>query len=261
MRRTLEGVMAKWAWQPEDAPATPCVRCGARAEPARFNGRGSIRSKWCTPCRDFVYAEDDGAYYARQRAETPVEDLVLRARRAEIPAKALEVLSRADGGDDTRCMLEVHEWIGGKQLFLVLSGPTGCGKTVAACYALLMRERSGLFVYAGKLAQRSWYEEGIWRELETKDLLVIDDLGQEPLEKSGVTSAKIDTLLTIRDAEKRRTVITTNLASDEFSTRYGGRVLDRIKGAGRWFMDPGDSMRQPVAAAVTQAALPLGGGA
>jgi hypothetical protein len=75
--------------------------------------------------------------------------------------------------------------------------------------------------------------------------LVIDDIGTEGIYEKGATLTTIGTVLSNRIAEERPTIITTNLNQNEFAKRYGERIGDRIWGHGRFFIDPGESLRAP----------------
>lgn len=142
---------------------------------------------------------------------------------------------------------------------LVLAGPTGCGKTVAACLALdlgLVLEVQGPFVRptnAGEflkaidLLRIDTFDSEPWENLGKEPVLVIDDLGTEPLDEKGWGLSKIAALLDDRYDGCRKTVITTNLTGDQFKARYrdGGRLADRLREAGSYIQFSGQSLRRP----------------
>lgn len=64
--------------------------------------------------------------------------------------------------------------------------------------------------------------------------LVIDDLGREHFTDKGFGIAEWDFLIDQRYSEKLPTIITTNLAPDEFIEKYNRRILDRLKECAVW---------------------------
>jgi DNA replication protein DnaC len=79
--------------------------------------------------------------------------------------------------------------------------------------------------------------------LERQRHLVIDDLGVEYGDKSGVWQSRIDALLDARYRDYRKTIITTNLDPKAIAERYGQRVGDRLREDTVWFRVPGRSRR------------------
>ena len=59
------------------------------------------------------------------------------------------------------------------------------------------------------------------------DLLVIDDLGSEPVYKN-VTEEYLLMIINRRAANEFPTIITTNLTQEQLLDRYGDRTLSRI---------------------------------
>lgn len=118
----------------------------------------------------------------------------------------------------------------GIETTLVLAGPVGIGKTVAACKVLV--DRVGRYVGAPALTVL----DGPFDDAVTAGLLVLDDLGLEHLGDSGWALARIVELLSARHASKRLTIVSTNLMRrrsmagqpPQFSERYGARVDDRL---------------------------------
>ena len=74
-------------------------------------------------------------------------------------------------------------------------------------------------------------------------VLVVDDLGSEYNDAKGFFSALLDEVIDCRYGAKLPTVITTNLDSSGFSARYGARVVDRIREAGRFINCGNTSLR------------------
>ena len=59
------------------------------------------------------------------------------------------------------------------------------------------------------------------------DMLIIDDLGTEPIMQN-ITREYLFTLLNERLTQRRHTVIATNLGIPELLNRYGERVFSRL---------------------------------
>lgn len=118
-----------------------------------------------------------------------------------------------------------------RRQFLVLAGPGGRGKTVAAVYAMMLY-RGGVFLHAPRFAMSSWFDEEKWRSWDRTGLLVLDDLGEEFDDTKGGFQMQLDTLIDARYGFERKTIITTNLTSVRFKRRYSERVRRRIREAG-----------------------------
>ena len=129
---------------------------------------------------------------------------------------------------------------------LVLSGGTGCGKTVAASMWLMEREDAygSMFVSAARLARWPRYDDREMGRLLTPNRLVIDDLGSEYADEKGNFLAILDEVIADRHANMRPTVITTNLTKADFKERYKQRIADRIRESGR-FVSLADPSQRP----------------
>jgi DNA replication protein DnaC len=208
---------------------------------------------------------------------TPVPDAVpgadeLRARQATIarlrgrglPERAVEII--VDGKVRDTAEYAAHRrtqlFMAGTPGLLVLAGGKGCGKTTAGAIAASKQPTepyagasSGRwpthlypqFRYAATIARMSKYEEEAkvaeWTPLLEAWLLVIDDLGMEFVDKKGNFTSMLDEILAVRHGNRLRTIITANLTLEEFSERYGDRLLDRVKEDGVFYEVAGDSMR------------------
>lgn len=162
-----------------------------------------------------------------------------RASMAGLPALALEAIQA--GLRDTLALRTVREWVSGEGLILVLSGGPGVGKTCAAAWALW--KKPGIFVKAPRLVDRSAERDSLVSQARAVPLLVVDDLGTEYLDPKGWAAGEIEGVLVDRFDQKRRTLITCNLAPEDMAARYGARVADRIQGGGRFNLIPGRSLR------------------
>ncbi len=150
--------------------------------------------------------------------------------------------------------------VDGARSMLFLAGGPGCGKTVAACVALdlatkleaqeylpvVKAVRVGRFVKAMDLIRLDTFDGDAWDGLVDLPLLVVDDLGAEPLDGQGWGLSKIASLLDARYDAQARTVVTTNLPLEQFRQRYadGGRLIDRIREAGSFTQFAGRSLRR-----------------
>src|SRR5262249_27955534 len=124
--------------------------------------------------------------------------------------------------------------------FVVLSGGTGVGKTVAATWWAATHGAG--WVTAEGLARMDRYSETA--KVLYHGRLVIDDLGAEFSDGKGFFLSTLDHLINVRYASMLPTVITTNVQGMvkrkdgtkeyPFSARYGERIADRLKESGRW---------------------------
>lgn len=112
-----------------------------------------------------------------------------------------------------------------------------------------------LFRPAKSLSRIAQYDEKAVEPLFSAARLVVDDLGQEYLDKSGFLVSLIDEIVSERHRRRLPTVMTANLTAEEFQQRYGKRVVDRIAGAGRLVVCGGDSLRRKSTDARTVPAL------
>lgn len=140
---------------------------------------------------------------------------------------------------------------------LVMHGPTGTGKTFAACRLVSsprfdpFREDIGhgrvfsrhesmpgaLYVRAYDLAREIMREQFgkpsiVLGWIENCPIIVIDDLGREPSDSSGYMVAGIIDLMFRRFDRLQRTVVATNLDRQKISQRYGSAIEDRMRAHG-----------------------------
>lgn len=152
------------------------------------------------------------------------------------------------------------------QPLIVMSGGPGVGKTTAGSVALadLLFDddswmptgtpggtsvigwrllRTAVFVTASAISRWKVYDhKEVWR-LAGADRLTIDDAGAEFAEARFM--ATFDELVNERYANRRRTVITTNLPVGDFRERYGERIADRLLECGRFVALGRGSLRGP----------------
>lgn len=117
---------------------------------------------------------------------------------------------------------------------MVLSGASGLGKTFllhAIASRLIRRGYPVLLLSAYKLleiARKSYFDnDGGMEELIGAPILMIDDLGSEPLLQN-VTIEQLFYLINERQRLNRTTVISTNLTQEDMRKRYTERIASRM---------------------------------
>ncbi len=177
-------------------------------------------------------------------------------RRAGVPERAIAAVLGSI--DETDAVKAVRAFLATQDSFLVLAGPPGTGKTVAAAVALvevpperttyvspfptytddglqtvIEKPRTVLFADAHEMAQASNFDGELWTHLRRVHLLVVDDTGRELLDNTVRALGNIVNLLCRRHDDAKRTVCTTNLDANAWIKRYcsrdGGRLLDRMR--------------------------------
>lgn len=117
---------------------------------------------------------------------------------------------------------------------LLLSGGVGLGKTyVSQCIMRRVIERG--FIAASYTAYRLFslfHQHRLGEDVDLEPilevpLLIIDDIGTEPMTKN-VTKEYLFDLLNERSAAGRKTIIVTNLPFHELDERYGERIFSRL---------------------------------
>ena len=117
---------------------------------------------------------------------------------------------------------------------ILLTGKSGLGKTFllhAMADRLIERDQNVLIISAYRMIEilRQNYfgnEEGT-TEMQDADILMIDDLGSEPLMQN-VTVEQLFNLLNERRNRGLSTVISTNLDMSRFRERYTERIASRL---------------------------------
>lgn len=171
-------------------------------------------------------------------------DLAMHVQKMGVPVKVITALRAPT---PTSALEAAREFSASKTLrFLLLLGPAGVGKSVAAGWVLKDFGRRypwnsqptrgdrppAMFVEAKRLTRMSAFDsnDSAWlADLMNAQVLVMDDAGDEGT--SIGRDAFIDLLLTRYDRE-RKTIITSNLTGTAFKARYGSALGDRIRETG-----------------------------
>jgi len=179
---------------------------------------------------------------AKFKTNACVEDIDFRHSRGLKKAEIAELIS--------------GNWIH-KGFNLIVTGPTGCGKTWLASALGNHNCRQGLSVRFYKLTElledlHLAQGDGSYRRLIVRlskfDLLILDDFGICPID-----AAARNDLLEVIDArtEKKSTLITSQISVDQWHKYLGGKnptvadaILDRILGAAARLELSGESMRR-----------------
>lgn len=181
--------------------------------------------------RIFEYADDLVEF-----ADVTLDSYLARSR-----GYSLDV--RAKSG---RLAARLREWCDNSAgAWLVLSGPTGSGKTglsVACLRLLAQRGQRGLIVTEPSLLRRlraaryrrfdedTASEVDVVEALSRAPLLCIDDMGAPGSLKQDEQAQLFD-ILNARYSGRRRTILTTNLDAsegEEFDTYLGPRISSRV---------------------------------
>ena len=139
---------------------------------------------------------------------------------------------------------------------IVISGTVGTGKSyLAGCIAneLISKDFNVVFISACELNSilikyhtAPVDEKGVYLDLLIScDLLVIDDLGSEPIYKN-VTEEYLLMIITERMLKGNPFIITTNLEQEQLLDRYGDRTLSRLndKRHGVFIQIKGEDLRR-----------------
>jgi DNA replication protein DnaC len=169
-------------------------------------------------------------------------DFRMRMVKLGCPVRLVRALSTAK---QTPAMQAAKQFVaeGSAKLFLVLLGPVGVGKSLAAAAVLADFVRQcpwgttatgqerppAMFVQASELTRVTAFgpEHGDWlKNMKFCELLVLDDAGDEATAPG--RDALADILLT-RERKHRPTVITANLRPEMVRGRYGDAIADRFR--------------------------------
>ena len=120
-----------------------------------------------------------------------------------------------------------------KQQTIFISGQTGTGKTfLSKCLIKSILEKEFFVYYTTSFALNQLFlnyikNENSLQEILNCDLLIIDDLGTEPI-LNNITLNYLYLILNERSVGGKFNVINSNLNPDEILDRYGERIFSRI---------------------------------
>jgi DNA replication protein DnaC len=214
---------------------------GGLAEADRERLTAEVQLHDDAQAKEKARAEDELA--ARREADAKREAAAARPRLIGrgVPARLADAILRG-ALEETDAIRLAKAFTASRRTILVISGVRGAGKTVAAAW-LVAQYPFARFIDVSRLARLSRYSEEDMAPLEECALLAIDDLGTEYADDKGSFMATLDGLVNARYADERRTVITTNLQANTFKARYGERIADRIREAGRFVELASKSLR------------------
>lgn len=149
------------------------------------------------------------------------------------PVRAIEIAKSADVADAV--LVRVSAWDTSTDSLLVIAGGPGCGKTVAATWWAATRNPAPRFLRASTFAASSRYDRDTREQWFDAPGLVLDDLGAEFLDAKGSFLVDLDELIDVFYGNRKPLLITTNCTRDEFKSRYGERIADRIREAGSFW--------------------------
>lgn len=179
-----------------------------------------------------------------KRAQRLLDRMRARLDRSGVGERSFEA---ANEPQETKALGIVRQWLAGGESWLVLCGPKGTGKTVAATWAVVEAIRRGddaAFRRTSEVAKLSHFDVGAaeYERLARTHLLVLDEVGAELL--TDYARSQLHELLDRRHESPRlKTLLTSNLLPKAFGERLGERIVDRIQHAGGIQLITGQSMR------------------
>jgi len=183
--------------------------------------------------------------------DAPKEPARRPLTRAELIARGIpeEHVSRVRRPAKTDAVIAAQQWARGDDLFLVLEGPTGVGKSLAAAHVvawLQLEETRRLAADAPFFVTGADFVEAVHRRdyhvldrVRGCSLLALDELGRL-YDRTGFGQSKLDELIATRKARLRRTIITTNVGG---AGLHDATVQSRVLNCGTWRKLQGPDLR------------------
>ncbi len=218
-----------------DCPVIRDIRAGASKE-----GKAAFMKEYHEECRKRAAILENGG---------DARDSESALRKAGVPANVLAWVRDHRENLATDAVTRFLQSPRTLATFLMLSGPPGVGKSVAAgvcCREWLKKtgtnnQPSGneqrahvLWVAGSKIAGVAGWVGGesvLLSQMRRAGLLVIDELGREGSEAGNKAIAEI---LLDRHARHAPTVLTGNIRKDAIPGRYGDPVADRLRESAIW---------------------------
>ena len=121
---------------------------------------------------------------------------------------------------------------------MVLIGPVGVGKTfILECIANEILKKNYFVIYTtafnfsnvllNALAKQQIEQQEIFNSFIDCDMLIIDDLGSELVQKK-LSNANLFNVLNERKIKNKSTLISSNLMPEQIDDKYGNRICSRI---------------------------------
>jgi hypothetical protein len=213
--------------------------------------KGDIRARhaeWLKAIDAWEQADPDRAVrWYELRESYRAEDEILERRKWSEDAWRYEQLRRTgcpDGHvvaiqkrlEERSCLKAARDWAtDGMQWSLILSGGPGCGKTTAAAWAahqMSMRNYRPKWVRCAAVVDAPMFggeAELLKHRCRNAGLLVLDDIGAGARERDAKPwLGWLDDVLDARWANKRKTIITTNMTPGPLAQWLGARLCDRL---------------------------------
>ena len=128
----------------------------------------------------------------------------------------------------------------GSESLVVLAGPTGVGKTIAACYAL--GKLGGKYTRGYALgAERLTKEDR--KDLGSTPCVVVDQLGRTQ-DRDSYQAQTVEEVVDLRTASRLLTIFVGNFVRADFESAFGDVVVSRLSGSGVWVEAKGEDMRR-----------------
>lgn len=193
----------------------------------------------CPKCKDTGYVEGGGICECFYHTLAEVSQRILDLKEPILPSFAQ---FKAQNSKQEKLKAKFMEYCDKfppeKIKNLIFSGATGTGKTFTAgaiASELKQKNFSVIYLSATKLNEifRIYHitddqnKRAIFDLICDCDLLVIDDLGTEPIYKN-VTVVYLTAFISERLTNQKPFIITTNLSLEEIKTRYNERLFSRL---------------------------------
>jgi DNA replication protein DnaC len=172
--------------------------------------------------------------------ETPEEAAERRARRMEgltaryrtrVPDMYQD--ANLDDLDDRQDPIVIRSWLASGSLHLVLAGPVGTGKTFAAYAVTNQAVERGHWVEVwtvgdlmDALRPGANSQALVAARVRGCQVLLLDDL---PAKATDWETERLTLMVDARVREGLRTIITTNITSDQITSVWGARLMDRLR--------------------------------
>lgn len=223
---------------------------GEEREPESFEGeiqRWRDRALEAVPELDGMSAEEQERYFRDRENDEAHQRQLERCR--EIADRLIPPVFRTP----PKMHSDVRRWLDGfwspelrddignhlARTGLILVGRAGCGKTQNAHWvaaellergvdSVRIEETTDLFDELTRLSHTKSSDKDLILKLSTVELLILDDLGAKPL--TPFREDRLERILNGRWKFQKPTLITSNIAGENFTEFFGERNASRISG-------------------------------